>query len=216
MNIRRTFILASAAVISLACISGCTSEPIVSRKGVSGLAAAEMGIETLMALNRAGGMPNDFGNMDVTDKYYLGGLIPVKKTGGPDRRIDNGTRFFVDGRKRGCLPRVMKVSGPGPHTVRLEIPAFQPYELTLTEVVQLRIGQTEVAAWPPVIVDCLSGEIFTTHDTAAVNPNRNSGLRSSTDLTKKAGGTPLLIVTTTDKKQPGWRKIGQLRSRWRG
>ncbi len=206
-----------AASVAVGGLASCTSEPVVSRKGVSGVALGEFGIEALLAAAALGGgasAPPNLGNFDVSDTFYIGGLIPVKKPSGPEGRIDNGTKLFVDGRKRGCLPQVLKVRAPGPHVVRLEIPAFQPYELTLSETTELRVGETEVEAWPPVIVDCLSGEIFTTRDTSAVNPDRNSGKRSATDITKKVGGTPVLIVTTTDKKHPGWRKIGQLRSVW--
>ena len=199
-------------------LTSCTSEAIVSRNGVSKMALSEVGMEALLAACAIGGSGpsvEHLGNFDTTDTVYLGGIIPVKKTHGQDRRINNGTKFFVDGRNRGCLPRVLEVAKPGPHLIRIEIPAFQPYELTLSETIQIQVGQQNVEAWPPVIVDCLSGEIFTTRETSTVNPDRNSGKRHSTDLTKKVGDTPILIVTTTEKQQPGWRKIGQLHPSWR-
>lgn len=211
----RLLTLVIAAGVAVSILTSCTSEPLVSRKGVSGVAVGEFGIEALMIACGGRAAPDNIGNLDISDTLYLGGIIPIKKpAGGLDLRVNNGTKFFVDGRKRGCLPRVLKIRKPGPHVIRLEIPAFQPYELTLSETIQLRIGQTEVEAWPPVIVDCLSGEIFTTRDTSTVNPDRNSGKRRATDITKKVGGTLVLIVTTTDKKHPGWRKIGQLHAAW--
>ena len=210
----RSVILTAATVAVLGGFASCTSEPLVSRKGVSGVALGEFGIEALLlacAYASAGtGVPDvEVGNLNRNDTFYIGGIIPIEMP-----RYNNGTKVLVDGHKRGCLPRVLKVRKPGPHVVRLEIPAFQPYELTLSETIRVRVGQTEVEAWPPVIVDCLSGEIFTTRDTSTVNPDRNSGTRRATDITKKLGGTPVLIVTTTDKKHPGWRKIGQLRAAW--
>lgn len=213
----RTLILTGIGIVALGGLTACTSEPLVSRKGVSGVAVGEFGIEALMAVAALGGAtaaPEHLGNFDITNKVYVGGLIPVTMRSGPGSRIDNGTNLFVDGRHHGCLPRVLKVRKPGPHVVHLEIPAFQPYELTLSETIQIRVGQTEVEAWPPVIVDCLSGEIFTTRDTSTVNPDRNSGQHRATDITKKVGGPPVLVVTTTDQKQPGWRKIGQLKAAW--
>lgn len=208
--------LIGTTIAAVCSIAACTTEPIVSRKGVSGVAAGEVGIEALIIAGGGRAAPDNIGNLDFSDTLYLGGIIPFKKpSGGLDIRVNNGTKLFVDGRKRGCLPQVLKVRAPGPHVVRLEIPAFQPYELTLSETTLIHVGQTDVEAWQPVIVDCLSGEIFTTRDTSTVNPDRNSGKRRATELQKKVGGTPLLIVTTTDKKQPGWRKIGQLRAAWR-
>ena len=216
---RTTGVLLTLAVATLTCFtSSCTSEPIISRNGVSGVALGEVGIEALLAASALGGggsTPKHLGNFETSDTTYLGGFIPIKQSHGSDRSIDNGTKFFVDGRKRGCLPRVLEVAKPGPHLIRIEIPAFQPYELTLSETIQIQVGQQSVEAWPPVIVDCLSGEIFTTRETATVNPDRNSGKRRPTDLTKKVGDTPILIVTTTEKQQPGWRKIGQLHPSWR-
>lgn len=205
-----------AASVAVGGLASCTSQPLVARKGVSGRALGEMGGETLwfafaMASGGVlGGAPEArFDNLDFHDRIYLGGIIPIEMP-----RYDNGTKFYVDGRNHGCLPRVVKIPKPGPHTVRLEIPAFKPYELTLSEVIQVRVGQTEIEAWPPVIVDCLSGEIFTARDTSTVNHDRNSGKRRATELSGTVSKTPLLIVTTTDQTQPGWRKIGQLKAAW--
>ncbi len=206
------------AGLAAAFLSGCTSEPLVSRKGISSVALGEVGIEALLLASVVGGgvsSPKHLGNFDTSDTHYIGGIIPVAaEWSGRGRRVDNGTRLFVDGSKRGFLPRVLSLRKPGPHVVRLEIPAFQPYELTISQTIHLHVGQQDIEAWTPVIVDCLSGEIFTASDSASIDPDRNSGTHSKTHIAAKAGGSPLLIVTTTDKRQAGWRKLGELKPAW--
>ena len=201
---RTTFFTAAVCLF----VNGCTSEPLISRKGVSGLALGELGWETIGSL---GGHiePSSVGMEDVN---YIAGVIPVKRSaleGGG--RVDNGTRFFVDGHKRGMVPWVGSLRKPGPHEVRLEIPAFEPYTLTLGNPILLHTSRGNLEAWPPVIVHMLSGEIFTTQETSAVDMDRNSGSREKTDIAKKAGNGPLLIVTTTTKVDPSWRKLGHMR-----
>jgi hypothetical protein len=199
-----------AAALSLL-LTGCTSEPLVSRKGVSSMALGEIGLETLAAFSRESGSAY-LPHLEDEEVSYIGGVIPVKRSlSDSDHRVDNGTRFFVDGHKRGMLPWVGTLRKPGPHRVRLELPAFEPYTLTLGEPILLHTSQGDLAAWPPVIVHMLSGEIFTTQETTAVDVDRNSGSRKKTDIAKKAGRDPLLIVTTTTKVQAGWRKLGHLR-----
>ena len=192
-------------------VGGCTSEPLVSRKGVSSIALGELGLETLAAFSRESGSAY-LPHLEDEDVNYIGGVIPVKRsTYGSDPRVDNGTRFFVDGHKRGMLPWVGTLRKPGPHRVRLELPAFEPYTLTLGEPFLLHTSQGDLEAWPPVIVHMLTGEIFTTQETSTVDVDRNSGSRKKTDIIKKAGRDPLLIVTTTTKVHAGWRKLGHLR-----
>lgn len=201
----------ASLIIAAGVITGCTSEPLLSRRG--GVAAAELAVETVCVLGRSDFNPVEQ-NLEDSDLNYIGGVVPVKKEWiERDVRVDNGTRLIVDGRKRGFLPQVLKLQKPGPHVVRLEIPAHEPYEITLPATVSLRIGAKEVEAWPPIIVDCATGEIFTTSDTAHVDPDRNSGTRKKTDLQRVIGSAPILIVTTTDKRHAGWRKIGQLKFR---
>lgn len=119
----RSLILTATTFAVLGGLAGCASEPLVSRKGVSGVALGEFDIEALMIAAGGRAAPDNIGNLDISDTLYLGGIIPIKKPAvGLDLRVNNGTKFFVDGRKRGCLPRVLKVGKPGPHVIRLEIP----------------------------------------------------------------------------------------------
>lgn len=206
--IRRTLLF--AATLSLF-VGGCTSEPLVSRKGVSSMALGELGLETLAAFSRESGSAL-IAPLQQEEVNYIGGLIPVKTSIlESDRRVDNGTRFFIDGHKRGMVPWVGTLRKPGPHQIRLEFPAFEPYALTLGEPFLLHTSKGDLEAWPPVIVHMLTGEIFTTQETSAVDVDRNSGSRKKTDIAKKIGRDPLLIVTTTTKIHPGWRKLGKMR-----
>lgn len=206
------------AVTLAVCHGGCTTAPLVSSRGVSGTAAGELGgqalfatIASIFALGKQG-PPSSLGDHlgvpgSEVRTVYLGGIIPVNR----DERVDNGTRIRVDGRKRGFLPLVMKLRKPGPHVVTLGIPAWKPYEFTLHTPVRLGTAQGPVEAWPPIIVDCLSGEIFTTKEAATIDPDRNSGSLQRTSLANTSSSHALLIVTTTSKQYPGWRKIGQMR-----
>ena len=191
-------------------LAGCSSEPLISRHGVSGLALGEMGLEAAVAMTKTGGSAPQ--TLELEDWCYIGGVIPVKKSAFEgEHRADNGTRLFVDGHKRGMVPWVGTVRKPGPHQVRLELRVFEPYTLTLGEPFLLHTPKGDLEAWPPVIVHMLTGEVFTTQETSAVDVDRNSGTRKKTDIAKIAGRDPLLIVTTTTKVQPGWRKLGQMR-----
>ena len=198
---------------------GCTSEPLISRKGVSGQAVGELGAEALLAVVTAGAamgknasLPEaHIGNLETEETNYLGGLIPWKKQPEYGPRVDTGTRVLVDGRKRGFLPLVTALPKPGPHRVRLGIPVFEPYELQLSNPVRLRTPQGEIEAWPPIIVNMLTGEIFTTQDSSAVDVERNSGTGRKSEIRNEPGRDPLLIVTTTDKRHAGWHKVAQMR-----
>jgi hypothetical protein len=213
------------ALVPAVLFCGCTSEPLISRKGVSGQAAGELGAEALLAVVTAGAamgkanMPEaHIGNLETEDTNYIGGFVPWKNSAlapkhGP--RVDNGTIVFVDGRKRGFLPLVTTLPKPGPHLVYLGIPVFEPYMLKASNPVRLRTPQGEIEAWPPIIVDTLTGEIFTTQESSAVNVERNSGTGRKGEIRNTPGRDPLLIVTTTDKRHPGWRKVAQMRVRAR-
>jgi hypothetical protein len=204
---RTVFVFCFAAVVSLLG-GGCTSEPLISRKGVSGLALGEIGLETIGSI----GARIDPSTLELEEVNYIGGFIPVKSSAfGGEPRVDNGTRFFVDGHKRGMVPWVGRLRKPGPHRVRLEFPAFEPYTLTLGDPALLHTPLGDVEAWPPVIVHMLTGEIFTSQETSAMDVDRNRGTREKTDVAKKAGRDPLLIVTTTTKVNPAWRQLGRMR-----
>jgi hypothetical protein len=203
------------AVVIASVVAGCTTAPLVSHKGISGLALSELGVEALMAAaSMGGGAPptDNFSNFDTADKVYLGGVIPVKR-GELSERADNGTRLWIDGHDRGFLPRVLRVSGPGPHRARICVPSFQPRDVFLRNTITLRSGSNQLEAWPPIIVDCLSGEIFTTSHLGGVDLDRNSGAATKTRI-PSAKGAPMLIVTTTNKRQPGWSKIAQMKTAW--
>jgi hypothetical protein len=206
-------------VVSL--LPGCTTAPLISKKGVSTKALSELGMEALLAtammaaaMGRAPvSPPEHFSDFDTADKVYVGGVLPVKRAGSKSERSDNGTRLWVDGRDRGFLPLVIALKEPGPHRARICVPAFQPRDIPLQRPMSLRYAGTSIRAWPPIIVDCLTGEIFTTSQAAGVDHDRNSGMARKTELKASRSG-PILIATTTDRRQPGWTKIAQMRPFW--
>ena len=189
--------------------SGCTSEPLLSRKG--GVAAAELVTQGLLVLGRGGSNPVER-NLEDSDANYLGGVIPVKL---PRRElarpVEKGSRIFVDGHARGCIPLVANFAKPGPHTVRLEIPGWQPYTLKLAKPFLLRVGLGDIESWTPVFVNCKTGDIFTAEKLPSFDPYQSTATGGSPGTAFRVGPDPMLIVTTTDKRKRGWSKIGEMK-----
>jgi len=200
-------------------LSGCTSEPLLSRRG--GVAAGELAVQSLCVLGRSDFNPVE-GNLEGSDVNYIGGVIPVNndpdhiwKIMPPSREralpIARGTRLFVDGHARGSIPMVANLPKPGPHTVRLEIPGWQPYTLKLGNPFRLQVGLGEIESWTPVLVNCKTGGIFTAEKLASFNPYQSAATGGSAGAAFRPGPDPMLLVTTTDKPHRGWRKIGELK-----
>ena len=126
MNPRSLFALTILAAIALPTLfGGCTSEPLLSRSG--GVAVGELGVQALLVLGRGGSNPVA-DNLDASDMNYLGGVVPIPRTYRERARpVEKGSRLFVDGHARGSIPVIANVPKPGPHTVRLEIPGWQPH-----------------------------------------------------------------------------------------
>lgn len=206
MNPRSLFALTILAAIALPTLfGGCTSEPLLSRRG--GVAVGELGVQALVVLGRGmGGNPvND--NLDASDMNYLGGVVPIPRTHRERARpVEKGSRLFVDGRARGSIPVIANLPKPGPHTVRLEIPGWQPHTLTVAHPFRMRVGEGEIESWPPVFVNCKTGKIFTAEKLPFFDPSRYSGTAF------KVGPDPMLIVTTADKRRSGGKMIGEMKS----
>ena len=205
MNPRSVFALKILAAIALPTLfGGCTSEPLLSRSG--GVAVGELGFQALLVLGRGGSNPvND--NLDASDMNYLGGVVPIPRTYRERARpVEKGSRLFVDGHARGSIPAIANLPKPGPHTVRLEIPGWQPHTLTVANPFRMRVGQGEIESWPPVFVNCHTGEIFTAEKLPFFDPSRYSGTAF------KVGPDPMLIVTTDDKRRYGGKMIGEMKS----
>ena len=205
MNPRSLFALTILAAIALPTLfGGCTSEPLLSRSG--GVAVGELGVQALLVLGRGGSNPVA-DNLDASDMNYLGGVVPIPRTYRERARpVEKGSRLFVDGHARGSIPVIANVPKPGPHTVRLEIPGWQPYTLTVANPFRMRVGQGEIESWPPVFVNCHTGEIFTAEKLPFFDPSRYSGTAF------KVGPDPMLIVTTADKRRSGGKLIGKMKS----
>ena len=192
--------LVFAAVVLPVLFAGCTSEPLLSRKG--GVAAVELTVQSLVVLGRGTVNPVEQ-NLEASDVNYIGGVIPVKKQRRERARpVEKGTRLLVDGHARGPIPLVANLAKPGPHTVRLEITAWQPYTFKLGNPFRLPVGSGKIESWPPVLVNCKTGEIFTAEKLPSFDPYLSTAFR--------VGPDPMLIVTTTDKHHRGRSKIGQM------
>ncbi len=205
MNPRSLFALTILAAIALpAFFGGCTSEPLLSRRG--GVAVGELGVQTLIVLGRGGSNPVE-ANLEASDMNYLGGVVPIPRTRRERARpVEKGSRLFVDGHAHGSIPVIANLPKPGPHTVRLEIPGWQPHTLTVANPFRMRVGAGEIESWPPVFVNCKTGEIFTAEKLPSFDPSRYSGTAF------KVGRDPMLIVTTADKRRSGGKLIGAMKS----
>ena len=200
----KPFVSAAGAFMMLATmLGGCTSEPLLSRKG--GVAAVELAVQSLIVLGRGSSSNPVDRNIEDSGAAYLGGVIPVKwEHHQPARPIEKGTRLFVDGHARGPIPMATNLAKPGPHTIRLEIPGWQPYTLKLAGPLRLRVGVGEVESWQPLFVNCKTGEIFTAAKLPSLPPNQGGG------PAYRVGSDPMFFVTTTDHRQRGWSKIGEM------
>jgi hypothetical protein len=204
-------------IVWLLSLAACTStsEPLITKRGISKVAMMEMTASALHDGIFKAPLPDSLVlNRKYEDVSYLGGIVPFNRTWFGADPADNGTRtrVSINGRIRGSLPLVTTLPKPGPHSVRIEIPLFQRYEVRLSTLVRLRLGDAVTEVWSPIIVDCLSGEIFTAHGLGGVDAQRNA-ISPAKNLSA-APGEPLLIVTTADRKQASWRKIGQMQIGW--
>lgn len=189
-------------------LGACTSVPLLSRNG--GMAAAEIVTQGVLGLGGATTNPVDQ-NIEASGAAYLGGVIPVRWERHEDARpIETGTRLFVDGRSCGSVPLATNLAKPGPHTIRLEIPGWQPYSLKLANPVRLPVGKGQIESWPPVFVNRKTGGIFTAPKLTSLDPYW-AGAGGNPNNTFRVGSEPMLIVTTTDKPRRGWSKIGEMK-----
>ena len=205
----KAFVSDVCTVITLTVLlGGCTSEPLISRKG--GIAAAELAIQGMLVLAKSeAGNPVER-NIEDSGRAYLGGVIPVKgQLRERARPVENGARLFVDGRARGTIPLSANLPEPGPHIVRLEIPGWQPHTMKLAHPVRLPVGEGEVESWPPLFVNCKTGEIFTAQKLPSLDPY-HSGAGGNPNNTFRVGRDPMFIVTTADNRSRGWTKLGQM------
>lgn len=195
-----------AAIVLPFLLSACSSVPLLSRKG--GVAAAELTIGTLAAYGGANVVEP---NIEDSGAAYLGGVIPVRWERHEDARpVEKDTRLFVDGRARGPMPLATNLARPGPHTVRLEIPGWQPYSLKLANPVRLPVAKGQIESWPPVFVNRKTGEVFTASKVTSVEPYQ-AGAGGNLNNTFRVGSEPMLIVTTANKPRRGWSKIGEMK-----
>jgi hypothetical protein len=184
--------------------SACTSEPLLSRK--AGVAAGELVVQSMLVAGRGSSSNPVDRNIEASGAAYLGGVIPVKwEHHLPARPVEKGSRFFVAGHARGPIPLVANLAKPGPHIVRLEIAGWQPHTLKLASPLRLRVGEGEVESWQPLFVNCRTGEIFTTEKLPALPLSPGSG------TPYRVRQEPMLFVTTTEHRQRGWSKIGEMK-----
>ena len=175
------------------------------------MAAAELVTQGVLAVGRVGSNPVER-NIEDSGAAYLVGIIPVK--GQPRARaraVERGTRLFVNGRSLGSIPLSANLAKPGPHAVRLEIPGWQPYTLKLGNPLRLAVGVGEVEAWPPVIVNCKTGEVFTARKLPSLDPYHAASAGDNPNITFRVGSAPMLLVTTADRRARGWDPLGQMR-----
>lgn len=202
-----------AALALPAIFTGCSTHPIISRKGVSGMAAGEVVLRTAaLGLFTVGqGAPKDyeFAPSDRSGRTYVLGIVPVRSEA--DERSEDSTQLYVNKRNHGCLPVVTPLDGAGPHRITITVAAFQPWTTTLAKPIVLRVPSGQIKAWPPLIVEWLSGAVYTIPDGGSLDREHEVDNKKISNRRETAGRAPLLIVTTTGKHHPEWRKIGELK-----
>ena len=120
----------------------------------------------------------------------------------------SGAQVLLNGRAVGQTPLTTRVSRWGIHRVRIELPAYKPFEVPLQKTVNdyasgnLFIG----GAW--IVVDAVTGAIFQLE----VPPDRKAELLKDQEYGAIFSPTTLTISVAL-KPDPAARKIGQMERR---
>ncbi|MEK0448853.1 MAG: hypothetical protein RL088_1121 [Verrucomicrobiota bacterium] len=202
-----------AAFVLPAIFTGCSTHPIVSRKGVSGMAAGEVVLRTaalgLFTVGQGAPKGYDVTPSDRSGRTYILGVVPVRVE--PDERSENSTQLYVNKRNHGCLPIVTPLEGAGPHRITITVAAFQPWTTVLAKPIVLNVRGRQINAWPPLIVEWFSGAVYTIRDGGKLDSDLGVDDGKIASLREIAGRAPLLIGTTTGKHHAEWRKLGELK-----
>ena len=113
-----------------------------------------------------------------------------------------GATVTVDNQQVGTTPTTLHLSRKDHHTVRLELPGYQPFEMQLTRKTSGWVwGNIVFGGIPGVVIDAVTGAMYklTPED---VNATFSQG------TAMRSGDT--LIVRVVLSADPSWQKIGQL------
>lgn len=116
-----------------------------------------------------------------------------------------GAEVFIDGASRGKSPVLLDLARSTPHTVKIQLEGYQPFELTLQRKVSGWVwGNILLGGLIGLIVDASTGAMY------KLTPEQ-------VEATLAAGGTKVgrlerdgIIVAVTLSPDPSWQKIGQL------
>lgn len=121
--------------------------------------------------------------------------------------VPTGAQVTVDNVQSGNTPMVAKLTRKDNHIVRITLPGYQPYDLTLTRGVSGWVwGNLAFGGLIGLAVDAIDGGMYklTPEQLTATLSTEHASLSRSQD------GIYLLAVL---RPQPGWVKVAQLQPR---
>jgi hypothetical protein len=119
-----------------------------------------------------------------------------------------GAKIMVDNRDMGVTPASVRLSRKDNHTVRLELPGYQPYEMQLSRKTSGWVwGNLVFGGIPGLAIDAITGSMYklTPEDVSATMSNGTTAM--SVDRRDQ------LTIAVVLAPQPGWEKVGQLARR---
>jgi hypothetical protein len=119
-----------------------------------------------------------------------------------------GATVTIDGLQSGNTPVIAKLTRKANHIVRIELPGYQPYDLTLTHSVSGWVwGNIAIGGLIGLGVDAISGGMY------KLTPEQLSATLATSmhaSVSKTSDGIYLFAVLNP---QPDWVKVAQLQVR---
>jgi hypothetical protein len=158
---------------------------------------------------------------DITRRVTVGGVIILSLGLAACASIMHGTHqdvgitsaptgavVTIDGLQSGNTPVIAKLTRKANHIVRVELPGYQPYDLTLTHSVSGWVwGNVAIGGLIGLAVDAISGGMY------KLSPEQltaSLAMTAHASVNKMGDGLYLLAVL---KPQPDWVKVAQLQAR---
>jgi uncharacterized protein YceK len=116
----------------------------------------------------------------------------------------SGGSVMVDNSEKGVTPVVLKLSRKSNHTVKIAVPGYKPYEMTITRGTNGWVwGNLVFGGLIGLVVDAISGGIY------KLKPGQVEAVlaKEGASITKEGDVIYVAVVLTPD---PTWEKIGAL------
>ena len=121
--------------------------------------------------------------------------------------VPTGAAVIIDNVQSGNTPLIAKLTRKDNHFVRITLPGYQPYDLTLTRGVSGWVwGNIVFGGLVGLAVDAIDGGMY------KLTPQQLSATLSSQHTSLNGGAAGIYLVAVLEP-QPGWVKVAQLQPR---